>query len=494
MLQLRINNYTMNMLISNEYRRYDYNLVGRNGVPGVGYVRTNILESAMAPIALNAIGILQKTYCVNDNTDVEAIINNLNETFEQLSDTRLAILRCYTSDVAGFTAQLSNDLFINPPTAVQELYNKCIDQSRLRENYTGEAHIAVKLMRAKHAILIITDYLDPNQGSDMFLTIGLTPVLFPDWKEKFNEEELEYFKTLVNRSQVKRISNVKANEAFNIMMSNTKYEEQLREIQLKNAVESIVANRIREARNTLDNAERNANDILRRYEEEQKRYYTSLKVLNDLEHSRESAIDEIQTAVKLDGIVDVQTRSNEALTIAMKVPVSFFNTDEAECVVDRMDDCWIKDFFTDVFIEQKYKLMLYSHFYFDFNPEHSFRAPGQIEVELLNCHDALFNPHFYFYQCLGDYKAQLIDAQAKGDLLMFNSIALASLKSINFRDGAVINRFKDFLRGLESGGYTNRMFANINCLVDNEGHKHSIYELYLSEETNEPIELEVRDA
>ena len=290
MLQLRMNNYTMDLLISNEYRMFDRNVCGPYGVPGVGYIRSKVIDSAMAPIALNGIGILQKTYAHNidsENYTIEDIKNDLNIVYDNLSNTRLAILRIYTPNVEQVTEQLSTDLYMNPPTAVQELYNKCIDQARLRNNISDELHIKVKLMKGKHAIVIVTDFIDNEQASDMFLTIGLTPILFPDWKEKFNEYELDYFNVLVQRSQVKRISNVKANEAFRIMCADDKYITQYRELQIKNTIEGVINNRVQSARNLLNECERGAEQALENYNSYKTRYYTALDTLNNIEKTRE---------------------------------------------------------------------------------------------------------------------------------------------------------------------------------------------------------------
>ena len=57
----------------------------------------------------------------------------------------------------------------------------------------------------------------------------------------------------------------------------------------------------------------------------------------------------------------------------------------------------------------------------------------------------MFNPHIHYYSCLGDYLPQIIEAHAKKDLVLFNNLAIASTRSINFRDGAVMNRWLDTL-------------------------------------------------
>jgi hypothetical protein len=119
-----------------------------------------------------------------------------------------------------------------------------------------------------------------------------------------------------------------------------------------------------------------------------------------------------------------------------------------------------------------------------------FRSPGEVPIEILESYKALYNPHTYFFSCLGDYKPQLINAQAQQDLLMFNNIALASVKSINFRDGAVMNRWCNTLRSyVETSGWMQQKVLNIKCLEDEEGNFHSINDIYFSEVE----ELEVRE-
>ena len=49
-------------------------------------------------------------------------------------------------------------------------------------------------MRGKNIVVLVSNYSDDEQASDYFLTIGLIPILFPNLKEKFSEEEMEYFK------------------------------------------------------------------------------------------------------------------------------------------------------------------------------------------------------------------------------------------------------------------------------------------------------------
>lgn len=492
MLQLRSNIYEISQLISSEYRRFDYAFRGHNSVPGVGYITNKYIELALLPLAFNEIGILQQTYGIGPDYAAEDALAAMEDLYNNCSQTRLGIIRVYTSDVDAMYNSMTSDLYSSPVTAVQELYNKCMDQVRLREDINRTVTTKIKLMKGKHIIVLISDFDDRTQASDYFLTLGLVPVLFPDWKERFSGEELEYFKVLVNRSQVKRISNVRAQEAFDIIASSGKYAKLINTIRLRTTLDNIVSNKISVARRVVNEAERQAVRLMQEYEALRIKFFKAEKELNTLESSRETALEELTAAVSMEGIVNVTQMSSDYLQIFFKTPVVFYNADEAELVINNMREDWVKRFMTDIFINNKYKLHVVSSFVYGTRGEDSpFRAPGEIPVDVLEAYQALYNPHTHFYSCLGDYKPQLINAQVQQDLLMFNNIALASVKSINFRDGAVMNRWCDTLRSyVDSSGWWQQKILNIKCLEDEEGNFHSINDVYFSEVE----ELEVREA
>jgi hypothetical protein len=204
-------------------------------------------------------------------------------------------------------------------------------------------------------------------------------------------------------------------------------------------------------------------------------------------------MEEINAAIQIEGIKTVAVGNNDSLYITFVAPATFFNTDEAELVINNMPDNWVKQFFTDVFLEQKYKLHLYSKFMFSYEAGRNFNPPGSESADILQSFNAMYNPHLYFFNCLGDYRPQLADAQAHQDLLIFNNLALASTKSINFRDGTVMNRWRNSLYEYsQDNGYTASCLLNSKCLEDEDGNRLSIREVYLNPVT-EAGELEVED-
>jgi hypothetical protein len=331
-------------------------------------------------------------------------------------------------------------------------------------------------------------------------------VLCKEWKDKFNDIEIEYFKTLVNRSQVKRISNVKAQEVFTAMCEHNKYKDMLKTIRLNMTIDNLISTKINEAQNRVHVCQRNAEQAMRTYTEAQALYYEGLAILDKVENKKEEYIEEYKSALVVEGIEDVNFDGYGNLNMTVRVPVSFYNTDEAELYIERFSrdykgrgtsyDRTIQ-FFEDVFITQKYKLIVVNIWLFNSVSPKDFRKPNAIDASKMQHYNGFFNPHIFFYNCLGDYESILRNMHAKQDLLMFVNTMIASTKSINFRDGAVMNRWRDSLVSWfndYNSSYTANQMLTIKCLQDEEGNLLTLEEAYIKPRTEaEPIELEVQE-
>ena len=497
MLTLR-RSYDFDNVLAREYKLFDNNFAGMNNVPGLRWIRYKNVESALAPLAFNEIGIFQKTYGVdcNDYT-IETLNESLEQDYENCSTNRVGIIRIYTPNEQFDTVynSLESDLFVNPSTPIPELYNKCMEQVTARESLNFFAKTQVKLMRGKNIVVLVSNYSDDEQASDYFLTIGLIPILFPNLKEKFSEEEMEYFKVLVNRSQVKRISNVKPTEAFNKMCASQKYEDLIMSVRLQSTITNVVQGRVRQARERVVNLSGEAEQTLRHYDQIYRDYIQANKVLENLEATTNEVEEEIKTALKIENIVKVACQGN-TLVEYVKAPVTFFESDECECVMKGYNEnSPIWKFLNETFVEQKYKLNLLNKFYFDYSAGASFTRPGAMDYNDLSTYNCWYNPHTNFYNCLGDYEPQLRKLHNDKDLLMYNNVAIASTKSINFRDGAVTRRWlEDIQRWIEAGpnyNYYGTPLLDIKSFEDEEGNLHSFKELFM--DVPAPVELDVED-
>ena len=488
MLVLR-RTYDFDSVLAREYKVFDSNFAGSNSIDGIRWIRSTSVECALAPLAFNEIGIYQKTYGFNRGTfSLEALNTGLENDYESCSTNRVGIIRIYTSnaDMDEVYNSLEGDLFVNPQSPIPELYNKCMEQVTARESLNFYAKTKIKLMRGKNIVVMVTNYNDYNQASDYFLTIGLIPILFPNLKDKFSPEEMEYFKVLVNRSQVKRISNVKPTETFNVMCSSQKYEDLMMTVRLQSTITNVVNGRIRNARERVITLSNDAETTLRHYDQIYRDYLQANRTLENLERTTNEVEEEIKTAIKIKEIVKVTSQGN-TLVEYMRAPITFFESDEAECILkNQVEGSPIWNFINDVFVEQKYKLYVLTKYYFDYSEGSSFTKPGNMDLSELAQFNAWYNPHTHFYQCLGDYEKDLRKLHNDKDLLMYNNVALASTKSINFRDGAVTGRWLNDItewiaRGSNQGyNYYSTPLTDIKAFEDENGEMHSFNELFLT--------------
>ena len=504
MLQLR--SYKYGSLLSTWYTAFDNNVftqMDRN----FGYVSSIHIYDAMLPLVMNEINLYQATAVWNPSVASEEAFKQIIQYFVEHNqgaiENKVHLNKIYTPDVDKALELLDPDLYINPKAGIQELYNKAMEQSKEREGHTRDVRIAVKLSKVGKEVLIISNYRDSNQMSDMFLTLGLIPVLFSELNHYFNEEEIDYFKSLVARSQVKRISNVKVTEKFNALQTLKKYQDKLITLKLATTIKSAIQRRISNAKYELTRAQDEADSYLSKYNNALSRYINAQKIVDDVEASEDKLFEEYKAALAYDNIVDVS--ANEAsLGIVISTPVEYYNVDEVECFLKNIPQGNFRDFIKDVFIDQKFKLYVIAKFLFNIQDRGGFTAPRALGGTQCKLFNSFYNPHYQYYGCLGDYKPELIKAHNEQDLLMFNNLAIAATKSFNFADGTVMNNFRatlnNYFHNPEDYSYAEYMTAK--CLEAEDGTRYSLKDIYIDKvlEQDEEIdeeavqELEVHDA
>ena len=190
-------------LLRPSYTNWNNNIIGHQNRINGNYVRRINVGQAMMPYAVNNIELDNSTHIISDNeghtiTDVAARIQEIMDIADQNECQH--IFRILTTDIDSAVDAMT--FLSNPIAGVQDIYGKCAEQVSAREGVNGVRYI-IKV-KGNH-VVIFSNYEDIAQASDIFLTIGILPVLFPAIKEKFSTEELEYCKELVHRSQLKRI-------------------------------------------------------------------------------------------------------------------------------------------------------------------------------------------------------------------------------------------------------------------------------------------------
>ena len=466
-------------LLRPSYTNWNNNIIGHQNRINGNYVRRINVGQAMMPYAVNNIELDNSTHIISDNeghtiTDVAARIQEIMDIADRNECQH--IFRILTTDIDSAVDTMT--FLSNPIAGVQDIYGKCAEQVSAREGVNGVRYI-IKV-KGNH-VVVFSNYEDIAQASDIFLTIGILPVLFPAIKEKFSTEEVEYCKELVHRSQLKRIVNITVSTLFNKLANTRKYNDISSEFILTSTVSRIVESKVNNARQTVDSSNRDMELYLEHYQSARTRYLKASKLLTDLEGSKQDLKDELRLALKLDTIKNVNVQG-ENLEMVFATPVKFFDTDEAECAIRRLEDGFVKRFIKDVFIDCKYKLHVSAVFGYTLADSTNWQGVRQINTEEQEMVGGLANPHIQYYSCVGDYRVNLVKAQCNKDLLTYNSVASASTASINFKDGTVMNRWFENLQCIHDNwqrGYTESvLYKNLQCLETEDGARYSMYDIY----------------
>lgn len=472
-------NRTFRDLLRPTYTNWNYDVYGYQTRINGNYVRRLNIDQAMMPYAVSGIEVENSTHIISDHeghiiADVAARIQEMMTTAD--ANECYHIFRILTTDIDSAVDAMT--FLSNPIPGVQDVYGKCAEQVSAREGANGVRYI-IKV-KGNH-VVVFSNYEDVTQASDIFLTIGILPVLFPAIKDKFSPEEIEYCKELVHRSQLKRIVNITVSTLFNRLTNTRKYNDISSELILTSTVARIVESKVSTARQTVDSSNRDMEASLEHYQNARVRYLRASKLLTDLEGSKQDLKDELRLALKLDTIKNVNVQG-ENLEIIFAAPVRFFDTDEAECAIRRLEDGFVKQFITDVFIDCKYKLHVSAIFRYTLSENTNWQGIRQMGTEEQEMVGGFANPHIQYYSCVGDYRVGLVKAQCDKDLLTYNSIASASTASINFKDGTVMNRWFEQLQYIHQNwqrSYTESvLYKNLQCLEDEEGNRYSMYDIY----------------
>lgn len=481
---------------SNRYINFDIHSAV-SSLQGV-YVRRFDTEYAYLPYVVNGFNIKHSTYMVSDYDGYTAENISIlikNKVSEQI-ENEYNIIRVLTTNIDEAVDAM--DFLENPIPGIQELYGKCAEQMGLREGIPGVRYV-IKIKN--NSVIVFTNREDNLQMSDVYLTIGVLPVLYPAIKEKFNQQELEYCKELVHRSQLKRIVNIDVQKYFDVLITTDKYKKLSAEMLLNTTVNRIIDNRLYSARETIDHSHRDMERALQVYQDARSAWTRASKLLVDLDGSKAELKEELQLALKLDTIKEVVV-SGDVLTMIFATPVRFFDTDEAECAIRRLEDGFVKSFITDIFIEQKYKLHVAALFKFTLGENTNWLGTTEIEYQHMLSANAIYNPHIQLYRCVGDYRVDLIKAQTDRDLLLHNNIASASTASINFKDGTVMHNWFERLQYMWNNwdrDYSSSvLFRDIKCIETSDGARYSLKEIYVdrvldSGELEQPTELDVEE-
>ena len=499
MLSLRCNDNDLSSLIPYDLKYIDYRSQGtldRVGNFRWTYIENAYVDSLFLPFKFNGINVIQKVYCIpsSQHTDYRQYKQSAKEYIENnlqlIDDNEFLLMDIYTNDIEDFVSTLPNTDYIElDDQDVIDYLDKANLQLSARTGISTEYKVLKSTI--KHMLILVMNYDDYQNKSMQLALYGLTPRIYEDYKEKFDENELAFFEELVHRSQLKRITNTYIRELFIAMYISDKYTNSLQDIKFNRALEQIINANKASLASAIDQAQRDAETALRNYTKAKETFYNSSNQLQEFMNNADGMLENYKNALKVDYVKDVSVDGN-MIKFKINTVMDFYDTDALSCIIHNQTSK-IQKFLNDVFIEGKYKVHVETQWRYYISNAESFSYHNDVSVSRLNEDNCMFNPHLYYFNCLGTYKPELANAQAKYDLIMFINLALASTRSINFSDGAVTGRwFHELVDSVENRYNHVVPIGNITCFEDKEGNMLSFDDI-TKEPEPEPIELDVVD-
>ena len=142
--------------------------------------------------------------------------------------------------------------------------------------------------------------------------------------------------------------------------------------------------------------------------------------------------------------------TDSSMSFAVRDYMSYFDEDAAQTYIDNQNSrlyegCGssfpkkdMKKLLTAIFIDQTLKIRFCAAYYFDLNGAVSAAYHHRFGAEFAGYKP---NPHIDEFECMGNYKRIVNEALTRRDYITALEQCVASAKSLNLHDGAVIGRF-----------------------------------------------------
>lgn len=398
-------------------------------------------------------------------------------------DNKLNIMNIFAHDINSideYIPQLT-EVESDALTAYKEIYETQVNRNL--EDYglvPGDYSVRVFKHPTKHILVCVHNRYDTKQYRPILFSVSLINVVFEDINEKFNFEEQEYFREMRHQLSLKRMSKTLVEDKLNTVLFSQKVRAFINDKQLTIVINNVISQREYNLNNTLQRKYNDIENYLTNYGNALREYQDLKSELVRYQNNKDSLIEEYNEALSYDWIKNVNI-NDTSLSFDILTYADYYDTDLLECFINGYNtyDDEVKQnyitFLKEVFLNGKYKFKIQSRFKYSFNHNDRF-----LENRLIDIDDHAFNPHLYYYSCLGTYKTHMIKAEAEQNLISFVNLALASTRSINFADGAVTSRWRE---AFDPHDYNN--ILDVPCIECEDGT--SITPKQLFDRVNNPV-------
>ena len=355
---------------------------------------------------------------------------------------------------------------------------------RLFNDYYGDAEATINIdfkffkSTTKKSLITVCNACYNKDYRETYFTLALSQLVYPELYEDFTQQEKDVYLELLHQMCLKRKVKTRIQEKADVLETLTKYTDYFSSRNVTRTISLLIKQRIQTLRNSVNYYNEQASSFLRQYTQAVTDFNNASKELQDKENNAAAELNELKTTLSQPFISNLNIDGNY-LIFTLQSYMDFYDTDLLDCVLngldnrDDMESENFKVFLTEVFKEQHYKLRVRSKFQYKLDThDTNYRLNTSQDDYTADADNRLCNPHLLFYNCLGNYAAQLAKAQADSNLDIFINLALASTRSINFADGAVCSRWKCYFNPDNTNNWLNR-----RCLEDEEGNLYTIKEV-----------------
>lgn len=148
-------------------------------------------------------------------------------------------------------------------------------------------------------------------------------------------------------------------------------------------------------------------------------------------------------------------------------PATYIDIELYKCIKDHTFTVFGKHgvkLFNDIFINKKYNLMLSCNW--------ELKPSGKMSLNYRPLGDkteGIPQPHMYYFDCLGSFEGQILEAEENGDCIGLLQLACTITQNINFSDLVVVEKF--------CGGIDGK-FNSTPCIQDKDGSLFTFAEMF----------------
>jgi len=301
-----------------------------------------------------------------------------------------------------------------------------------------------------NVIVMSSRTIERYRYSQLFLGFALLPMLFEDIKTQMTEVELKLCKQMIRFTQLSRkpkqdllnaVRAVEEQEYIKTILLELNKEQYF--LLLKNSITQGSKDRLEHAQNVFNNIK--------------EQYITALENLKRYEREHFAAVNEdtteveeaIHTFLKHPCIKNIQ-RDNGKLYILVRTPLDIYDQDYVDCILNNLPDSnnfkklWKALYEEDngYFISSSYYVLRFADG--DFGNRVQVLRDRPYTDDLAR-YKMGFNPHHFFFNCLGQFEVTLDKAVKENNYTVLGDLLATSTRSINLADTAVLNRFESYL-------------------------------------------------